>query len=108
MSYWITLQDENGDALEVGNHTEGGTYAFGGTNEATLNVTYNYCGHFSFKSLRGKTGAESIPLLQEAVARLGVDRDQDYWAATSGNAGYACSILLAWAQEHPEGTWRVN
>ena len=29
-----------------------------------------------------------------------------YWMSTPGNAGYALSILLSWAKQHPEATWK--
>lgn len=119
MSYWITLEDhavllddqEGGSyhpACLVDTHAEGGTYVLGGTPRAELNVTYNYGSFFDFRSLNGRTGRETIARLREAVELFGTDRDVDYWARTPGNAGYACSILLKWATEHPDGIWRVN
>ena len=64
----------------------------GGTKELWLNVTYNY-GHFYYRpevfgengirSIYGKTGAESIPMLEKAISALGDDvDDSDYWNAT--------------------------
>ena len=109
MSWWIYLEDpETAETLPVSSHSEGGTYAVGGTSKAELNVTYNYAVHFSFRGLHGKTGAETIATLQDPVATLGTERDSDYWSSTPGNAGYACSILLSWAQLHPTGRWRVS
>lgn len=110
MSYWISLRnpdDEQPLILAVA-HSEGGTYALGGTDEAVLNVTYNYARFFNFRALDSKTGEASIPLLEAAVEELGTERDENYWASTSGSAGYACSILLKWAREHPEGIWHVS
>ena len=74
----------------------GGMRAMGGTKELWLNITYNY-GHFYYRpevfgeggirSIYGKTGAESIPMLEKAIAALGDDvDDSDYWNATEGNA----------------------
>jgi hypothetical protein len=87
----------------------GGTFAVGGTNEAWLNITYNYGGHFratlghddGIRSLYGKTAAELIPVLERAVAELGTERDDDYWAPTKGNAGAALSDLLGIARLAP-------
>lgn len=107
MSYWISLSDENG-ICEVENHTEGGTIVVGGTTDADLNVTYNYSRFFSFRDLHGKTAEETIPTLEKAVEELGTERDENYWASTPGNAGYTCSILLAWAKQHPTATWDVD
>lgn len=107
MSYWIYLESDA--PLEVANHSEGGTFALGGTNEPELNVTYNYAKHFDYRGeLHGKTAAESVPALEAAVAKLGTKRASDYWASTPGNAGYACNILLGWAKQHPDATWRVS
>lgn len=101
-------------AVEVARHAEGGTYQLGGTNAAELNVTYNY-GRFYYpqlpeglRTLHEKRAADCIEMLEERVQALGTNRDGDYWAATPGNAGYALSILLAWAKEHPDAVFRVS
>lgn len=41
MSYWVYLENSDGP-VEVESHSDGGTYALGGTTDAELNVTYNY------------------------------------------------------------------
>ena len=100
----------------------------GGTNECDLNITYNYSGlyHLVFpvehvqdsdgvikvestglKWLYGKTGETAIPILEKAVERLGVRRDDDYWEATMGNAGFSLRILLSWAREFPNGRFSI-
>ena len=97
----------------VARHTEGGTYAAGGITNAELNVTYNYTNHFhemldaeqGIRWLYGKTGQETRERLRAAVEQLGVERHDDYWKSTPGNAGYALSILLAWAEQHPNAVW---
>lgn len=108
MSYWIYLLNDAGEPVSVQLHSEGGTIRLGGEDVATINVTYNYCRHFDFKALQGKTGQETIAALEEAVARLGTTRDTDYWASRPGNAGHTCSVLLAWARLHPNAVWRVS
>lgn len=132
MSYWVYLKDPNGpiqcdygqapDAcstpclpnMVVPGHAEGGTHALGGTDEAELNITYNYSQHFKalhaegIRWLDGKTGEDTAPALAAAVQQLGTARDRDYWAPTPGNAGYALSILLDWAQLHPQAVWQVS
>ena len=86
----------------------GGTYALGGTQEAWLNITYNYSGFFAevlgaggIRSLHGKSGRELLPILEDAVAKLGTERDVDYWKATRGNAGAALNDLLSLAYAVP-------
>ena len=115
MSYDITLCDPvTGKVLELDapHHMRGGTYKVGGNTEAHLNVTYNYCPHFyrlmgelGIRSIYGKTGAESIPILTAAIDALGDVFDPDYWAATEGNAKAALIKLRALAQMRPDGVW---
>lgn len=47
-------------------------------------------------------------LLRQARAQGFVYDTGGYWADTPGNAGYALSILLAWARQHPGATWKVS
>ena len=117
MSWWVSLENENGDVVTVKSHTEGGTHVIGGTTAATLNVTYNY-GKLHSKAgchlsdLDGLLGSDAIPRLEAAVKLLGTFRDDsdeyDYWEATAGNAGYALSILLQWARQYPDAIFRVS
>ena len=122
MSWWARLEDpETGEVLNVEQHSEGGTYMIGGTDRSELNVTYNYGVQFRKAwpgnvsgsgalntMLDGRSGEETLPLLLEAVGYLGTDRTRDYWAATPGNAGFALDILAKWAEQHPQGVWRVS
>lgn len=115
MSYWISLYekkpDENGEGgkiATVDRFQEGGTQPVGGTNEAEINVTYNYSKHFDYRSLHNLRAEDTILKLKKAVQELSTIRDVDYWADTPGNAGYACSILLAWAKANPDAWWNVN
>ena len=91
---------------------KGGTYAVGGTKDAWLNVTYNYGKHYyktmgekGIRTIYGMTGAESIPVLKDAIEKLGDDVVDDYWEATEGNAKAALYGLLALAQLRPDGIW---
>jgi len=112
MSYDLGLYYKDIPA-EVDIHEEGGTYAIGGIPDAELNVTYNYSKFYyehldekdGLRWLYGKKGSETIERLKKAVKVLGVRRSDDYWKATRGNAGYALSILLKWAKQHPEAVW---
>lgn len=131
MSYDISLRDPVTKAvleLDEPHQMKGGTYALGGTKLAMLNVTYNYARHFErvfggeqptsafdmifggtrqsgIRSIYGKTGAESIPLLDAAIAKLGDDVDPDYWKPTEGNAKTALFHLRALATLRPDGVW---
>lgn len=107
MSYWICLT-HNDTVVSVARHAEGATYVLGGTNDACISITYNYAEHFAFRDLHQKRAGDTIELMQEAVDRLGTDRDDDYWEPTEGNAGYAVSILLDWARQHPDAVWEVR
>jgi len=46
---------------------EGGTYQIGGTNEASLNVTYNYSRFVPFRELDGMSGWDSIEWLRKHI-----------------------------------------
>lgn len=119
MSYDIYLRDPiTREVLELDepHHMRGCTYAVGGTTEAHLNVTYNYAPIFcrvfwdasptgGIRSLYGKTGAESIPLLDAAIAQLGDDVHSDYWKPTEGNVKRALIRLRALAAMRPDGVW---
>jgi len=109
VSFDIDLLDVDGKLL-VGSTTreEGGTYALGGTPDCSLNVTYNYSPFFAYRNLDGRKASETVADLCSAVATLGTEQNADYWAATRGNAGYACAILLAFAEEFPDGIWEVT
>lgn len=81
MSYDIRLIDPvTREAIEAeARHLmQGGTYVQGGTTELWLNVTYNYGKHYrrvmgddGIRTIYGMTGAESIPILEAAAAKLG-------------------------------------
>ncbi len=134
MSYDIELVNAvTGETLELDapHHMRGGTYAMGGTTRAHLNVTYNYYPQFSrvfdvlpeprpkspewlrkdgapvsgVRTIYGLTGAESLPVLDRAIAALGNDVDPDYWAATDGNAKLALVQLRVLAAMRPDGLW---
>lgn len=134
MSYDIYLVDPvTREVLHLDDphQMKGGTYALGGTTEAHLNVTYNYSRHFSkvfdelpelrekapdwerkaggpvrgIRTIYGLTGAESLPILDKAIAALGDDVDPDYWKATEGNAKRALLQLRALATMRPDGLW---
>lgn len=116
MSYDLTLVDpvtKEALHLDTPHLIAGGTYALGGTTECWINVTYNYAPiiykHIP-EGIRGfadKTGAETIPLLKDAISKLGDDVDDDYWKCTEGNVKKALCGILAIAQLRPDGIWEV-
>ncbi len=83
MSYDIHLSNPGRERSVIVNHfKEGGTQPLNGTNEADLNITYNY-GWFFFhlldkdKGLRwlyGKKAKDCIKRLENAVKELGTNR----------------------------------
>jgi len=129
MSYDISLHDpvtKEVLLLDEPHQMKGGTFAVGGTIEASINVTYNYAEIFQrafengsmrldeydlifgradsgIRSLYGKTGAEALPTLEAAIAQLSGDTDPDYWKATEGNAKKALCSLRALCQMRPDG-----
>lgn len=115
MSYDIRLKEPVGDKtieFETTHCITGGMYAVGGTTEAWLNITWNYSEHYyrifgekGIRKIYGMTGAESIPVIKEAMAKLGDDISPDYWESTEGNAKKALAGLLAFAQMRPDGIW---
>jgi len=118
MSYDIYLEHpETGATLELDQPHDiaGGTRIVGGTADCWMNVTYNYSPFLydvlgSEKGIReiyGKSGAESIPLLERGIAELKSDEGgYSYWESTEGNARRALEGLLVFAKAHPEGIWR--
>ena len=117
MSYDISLCDPvTHETLEVRepHFIRGGNYAIGGTTECWLNITWNYAPYFyredvfgekGVRSIYGLSGAESIPVLEKAIAALGDDASDDYWEPTEGNAKKALYGLLALARMRPDGVW---
>lgn len=61
--------------------------------------------HLGIRTIYGLTGALSIPILEDAISKLGDDVSDDYWAPTEGNAKTALTQLLAMAQLRPDGVW---
>jgi len=118
MSWDCYLVNKKGQTIEVEDtlNLAGPNIQMGGTKELYLGVTYNYgkiyravLGGEGLNDLDGKTGAESIPWLEAAIAKLGDDHDvNDYWNATEGNAKAALQDLVALAKMAPSGVWRLT
>ena len=115
MSYDIELLDPVSKKVITVNSPhfmEGGTYQLGGSKEMWLNITWNYSKYYykimgknGIRSIYGKSGAESIPILEKAINKLGNDTDEDYWKATEGNAKKPLLQLIAMAKMRPDGIW---
>ena len=115
MSYDIYLRDPvTRKTLQAdGIHQmHGGTRAMGGTRDLWLNVTYNYAPFFrevlgddGIRGIYGMTGAESIPVLEAAAAKLGDDATDRHYDATEGNAKRSLLQLAAMARLRPDGIW---
>ena len=115
MSYDIYLNDpvtKSVIELDDKHLMQGGTYQLGGTTEAWLNVTYNYSKQFKrvlgdkgIRTIYGKTGKDSIDILNKGIDQLNDDADTDYWAATEGNAKRSLIQLRTIAELRPDGIW---
>jgi hypothetical protein len=117
MSWWVYLVDpKTEETFSTHPHTEGGTYALGGCGETEVNITYNYSKWYyrhlddekGLRWLNEKTAHQTIDRMKHAVQMLGIERSDDYWEGSSGNAGYALRILLDWAEQNPDGKWIVS
>lgn len=117
MSYDLFLVDPvTKKTIDTGIKHEyrGGTFCCTET-RLWLNVTYNYSHIFQrvlgpngIYAIRGLTGAQSIPLLQDAAAKLESDVHSDYWAATEGNVQRALKTLVELAKLGPDGVWTIS
>lgn len=115
MSYDIQLNNSvTGEVLELDapHQMKGGTYQVGGCQTAELNITYNYSKYFyelfgdlGIRELYGKSGVDSIPMLETAIQQLSDDIDENYWEATEGNAKQSLIQLLSLAKLRPDGIW---
>jgi hypothetical protein len=115
MSYWVRMTCPCcKQTLAVGERfEEGGTYVLGGSDQAELNITYNYgkifhevLGGGGISTLYGMTGTAAAPVLEAALAKIPDEPpSDDYWASTPGNARKALGRLLVFARELPHGVF---
>lgn len=123
MSYDLRLVAPHGDGKTVefreAYNERGGTHAVGGTQLAEFNVTYNYAKIFTevlgvkgIRELYGMTATDSIIVLIVVRIKLGdPPADEDYWAATEGNACQAIRSLHRIAEQaeregHGDAIWQ--
>ena len=121
MSYDIDLKDPvTGKTIEFDkpHNMRGGTYQVGGTSEAWLNITYNYSGYYydatdgderffgktnddyddekprnlGIRGIYGKTGAQSIPMLNAMISRIEEKYKKDGVCNSLGRIGVSSSL----------------
>lgn len=130
MSHYIELVDPvTREVLETDapHQMRGCNYVIGGTRDMELSVTYNYgqwyrksIGPRGIEEIYGKCGAESIPILKQAIKTLEESKEDlsedeiieyekqevtGYWLPTRENAIKPLYQLLAFAQMRPDGVW---
>jgi len=116
MGWWISLENKRGKIYNTTPHSEGGVITLGGSNEATMSLTWNYSKYYyqyidaeeGLRWINGKTAKETLERLITAKNILIDDPSDNYWAETPGNAGHALAVLVSWAKQHPKGIWRVS
>lgn len=137
MSYDISLVvpvTKENLCLDFQHQMHGGNYAVYGTNEAWLNITYNYSRWYykdgvfpengenkGIRSIYGMSGLESIPILENAIEKLENLPEElskkeiweckshnvtGYWLLTRSNAIKPLYQLLTLAKARPDGIWR--
>lgn len=120
MSYDICATDINFNIIKIEHHNiQGGTFAINGTNEAKLNITFNYNEHFkkvfSFEGihyLHHKNVIDTIQNLNEAINNLKDDYTNYYWDSTEGNAKLALinlrELALLTLKVDTDAIWVIN
>lgn len=114
MSYTISLVDPNTNGiLRMKSVLRPWYKAHDEYDPCIVTITYNYSGYYriafndqaGIRILYGKSGKDSISLLNMAIAKLPNNTDPNYWEATGGNAKRPLKRLLKMATQHPEGIW---
>ena len=118
MSYDVYLVDKETHqvlTLDYAHFMHGGTYIAEGTSDLWLNVTYNYSKIIrltldpaGLRVLDQMPASQTIPMLEEAIAQLADDVDENYWKATEGNVKRALTYLKEMATLRPDGIWKVS
>lgn len=116
MGYYIELLEPvSKKVIEIDkpHFMRGSMYPIGGSKKLFLSITYNYSNFYydvidkdeGIRKIYGMTGLESIPILEQAISKLGDDISEDYWEATEGNAKKPLIQLLTMAKMRPDGIW---
>lgn len=72
----------------------------------TIGVNYEL--YFKFRDLNGKTGEESISVLEKALNSLSMDIENDYEVLIRERMQGVLSNLLELAKKNPGGIWKVS
>ena len=124
MSWDIEIVDDNDKLMQCStkHQMRGGTIRVDrdmnqvAVADAELNITYNYSAQYTkvwddysglYDRFNDKKASECISDLALAVEMLGTETDDDYWVATSGNAGKAAEDFLWLCQQCPDGTVKI-
>ena len=129
MSYDVCVtKKDSTDTLRLNNqHTmAGGTQAIGGTDEAWLNITWNYSGIFAecfgkggIHFIENQSVKETLPKLEQGIKYLETTYPitdiptEDYWAPTPLNVKKALINLVTIAKlalaDYPDEdlVWRI-
>ena len=132
-----------GGTFEADYDEKTGRFAPKPIREAHHNITYNYSSYYydaaegddrffgqlpddyksevprnlGIRGIYGKTGAESIPMLEDLIQRIeskykkngewkaSESPNEDYWKDTAGNAIRPLYQLIAMAELRPDGVW---
>ena len=102
MSFDIAIVDPNGEVREFESprFIPGGNYVFPGTRFAEVNITYNYSPFYAdiwedgIRSFDGMPAQEAAEAMEQAIDVFGTNQDENYWAATPGNAGAAIQTVV--------------
>jgi len=102
MSYDIYVIDQDDKVIyfDFAHQFKGGTYSLYGTNEAWLNITYNYHKFYAehmkdgINYLHNKRVLGTLDLLETIISKMKGTPSDDYWEATEGNAKAALSDLF--------------
>jgi len=71
-------------------------------------IGVNYDPYFKFRDLNGKTGEESISMLEKALDSLSMDIENDYEMLIRERMQGVLSNLLDLAKNNPGGIWKVS
>lgn len=123
MGYTLEYQDKSGECIRLENlhFVRGSIYPIGGTDEVSLDVTFNYSKILTplakekfgvdrwVDLMYGKTSHEAVKPLRVLLSMLEGEPDDDYWAITEGNARAAIKnlIYLCELSLNYEGRWKV-
>lgn len=110
MSYWVTLTDPITDepCLLEDMRATGGLILFNDLAVCSVHLAHNYLVGFDFSALHGKRAEQTLPELNDRIAELGTQGDDNPWNPSHGNVGHVLDIFREWSERHPYGVWRVE